>query len=328
MSKNVLLVGCGQLGSRHLQAIASLGDIARIDVFDTDPAGLVLGQARLKEVVDANPAVGVRWFTQLDRTAKDVDLCVVATQAKGRGRLIKDIVAHTGCRKFFIEKIVAQSMREYDDLMIFCAKSGVRVWVNCKARAYGAHQYVRSCLDPDKPLTMSVLAGNFGLANSGIHEADLFVFYDKAKGIELLSADIDEGLLPSKRGSDLWDLSGCLRGRSARGSRLHIVFDPSHMHLEWVVVGDDKSRFLVDYAGQVVCESRLENQWRMVVKDFKEDWRVSAMTRNFVRQLLAGEACVLPTLAEAAIAHRFILSSLQPYFNRLLKTELNCCPVT
>jgi len=37
---NILLIGCGQLGSRHLQAIAALPEIGQIEVLDPNPQAL------------------------------------------------------------------------------------------------------------------------------------------------------------------------------------------------------------------------------------------------------------------------------------------------
>ena len=39
-NKRILIVGCGQLGGRHLQAVASLPSVREIDVVDPRPEGL------------------------------------------------------------------------------------------------------------------------------------------------------------------------------------------------------------------------------------------------------------------------------------------------
>ncbi len=61
----VLIVGCGQLGSRHLQAVASLTSAYCIEVVDPRPEALQLGRDRLHELgVDRLPEV--RWLQSLD----------------------------------------------------------------------------------------------------------------------------------------------------------------------------------------------------------------------------------------------------------------------
>ena len=48
--KKALLVGCGQLGSRHLQALASLALISNIEVLDPSAESLELGKQRVREL--------------------------------------------------------------------------------------------------------------------------------------------------------------------------------------------------------------------------------------------------------------------------------------
>ncbi len=136
----VTIVGCGQLGSRHLQAVASLPEVGVIYGIDPRAESLQLAQGRLTEIADLNPQIKFSWYENLDTRAAGGDLCIVATQAEGRVQLIKEIAERLGYRKFLIEKVVAQSVAEYQDLMQYCAARGIEVWVNCKSRAYGIHQ--------------------------------------------------------------------------------------------------------------------------------------------------------------------------------------------
>ena len=49
----ILIVGCGELGTRHLQAVASLNEVVEIEVVDPRPEGLELGgQSRRYERSD------------------------------------------------------------------------------------------------------------------------------------------------------------------------------------------------------------------------------------------------------------------------------------
>lgn len=98
----ILLVGCGQLGSRHLQAIASIEDIAEIHVVDPNPASIELGKTRLKEISDLNQKIKFHWFNELNKYSAQGDLCIVATQARGRCSLIKQITRELGYKTLLI----------------------------------------------------------------------------------------------------------------------------------------------------------------------------------------------------------------------------------
>ncbi len=328
MSKRVLVIGCGQLGSRHLQAVASLKEAAQVFVVDPNPAALQLAQARLAEIKDLDPAIDFHWQTQWDPSLAQGDLCIVATQAQGRPDLIKEIVRQLSYRTFLIEKIVAQSVVEYRDLMDFCSLEGVRVWVNCKARAYKIHQYIKSFISPEDPVTFSAVGGNFGLATNGIHLADLFAFYDGATSIHCCVLQPDTKLMPSKRGGMVHDLCGTIMGFSDKGSLLSLSFCPDHDAPDILTIVTPRSRFMVDHVQKFAYESHEKENWVWKPVGINEDWRVSFMSQKFAQDILNFSRCDLPTLEECFAAHEFILSALLPAFNRLLKVERNFCPVT
>ncbi|MDP3766469.1 MAG: hypothetical protein Q8S13_00505, partial [Dehalococcoidia bacterium] len=60
---------------------------------------------------------------------------------------------------------------------------------------------------------------------------------------------------------------------------------------------------------------------------FEHSILVSRMTTGFVDEILASGRCARPTLEEWGVAHRFVLSELQPHFNKQLGTG-DRCPVT
>lgn len=325
----ILVVGCGQLGSRHLQAVASLENISEIHIVDPDNNSLELGKARLKEINDLNQNIKFSWFKELNKNSTNGDLCIVATQAKGRCSLVKEVSEMLHYRNFLIEKIVSQSVAEYEDLLSFCSKRDVLAWVNCKARAYTIHKYVKSKLKPSELITFSAVAGNHGLTNNGIHEVDLFVFHDGATQLKSTGSRIDPILHPSKRGQEIFDLSGSLRGNSEKGSRFVITFADDHDCFDHITINAPSSRFFIDHYRQFFLESYPESDWEWKRIELKEEnWLVSHMTKKFAFDILNSGTCELPTLLDCFPAHQFILSELLPHFNQLLHKNYDYCPVT
>ena len=87
----ICILGCGELGSRHLQAVASLIDVEQIYVIDCNKNSLEIGKKRLAETFDINKTIKFCWLEKIDQQAAKGDLCIVATQAKGRCQVIKEI---------------------------------------------------------------------------------------------------------------------------------------------------------------------------------------------------------------------------------------------
>lgn len=324
----VLIVGCGQLGSRHLQAVASLPEIREIEVVDPRPEALELGRQRLAERPDRQCRMIFRWLRSVEEASKNGDLCIVATQADVRCQLVRRVVETLGYASFLLEKLVAQSVRDYENLMNFSEAKGLSIWVNCKTRCYPFHKRVKAALDPSEPLIFCDVGGNHGLASNGVHFADLFVFYDETTSIESAGSRVDRILHPSKRGDGMFDLSGTLQGYSAKGSHLTISFASNHDAPDHLSITSRRYRCVVDHLSRWAWESDEATGWQWRAVPYEGKLLVSDMTKDFAADILSKGTCELPTLAECFPAHRFVLSELQPHFSELLGVQVDRCPTT
>ncbi len=328
MSKRILLAGCGQLGSRHLQAMATLADVGEMIVVDPNPAALELGKSRLGQVNDLNPSISYQWLTDLGQAPAQGDLCVVATQAKGRLELIEQICSRLGYRRFLIEKIVTQSMEEYRRLLALAERERLSIWVNCQTRTFSVDQYIKKLLRPQEPILLSDVGGNHGLATYGVHVADLFLFFDGTNDITLSGIHIEPVLHPSKRGTDLFDLSGTITGYSEKGSHLIMSFAGAHQSPDIINLITPHSRFVVDHIHEQAFESHEASGWKWNPIAVEGNWVISQTSRSIVKDILVKGTCGLPTLSECFPSHAFILNALKPAFERLLGSRQESCPVT
>jgi predicted dehydrogenase len=324
----ILIVGCGDIGSRHLQAVASIPGVREIEVVDPSPESLQLGRDRLEEVNDRNPSIAYRWLSSLDNATSGGGLCILATRAEGRGRLFRDVVENLGYSSFILEKIVEQSVDDMEGLMRFSGERGVAAWVNFKTRAYRFHQLVKSKSDPSEPVTLKTIGSNHGLATNGIHSVDLFAFYDGGSLIQSAGSQVDPVLHPSKRGDSVFDLSGVLRGRSENGGQLSVEFSQDPGFWAHTTIETSKYSWTVDHLSRKAFESDTKSPNSKREIPFDGPILISEMTRDFARDILESGTCKLPTLEESMVSHRFIFGELQPHFSKLLGREIDRCPVT
>lgn len=322
----VLLVGCGQIGSRHLQSLAASPQLQEIDVVDPRPEALQLGRARLAEVQRPPPFTRVRWCPSFQEARRGGALCIVATQAQGRPQLVREIADELGYTTFILEKLLTQSVQELDELVACVQAKRLRVWVYCQTRTYPFHRWVKQRLDPAFPVTLSIVGGNLGLATTGIHKVDLFAFYDGASRLESAGSQIDPMLHRTARGQ--LDLSGTLRASTARGSRFTLSYAANHKRADQLTITGRDYRCMFDDEERWAAESDAASGWAWRPLPYEDEPLVSQLTARFVAEILASGRCDLPTLEESLVAHRWLLQELQPHFNHLLEREVECLPVT
>ena len=88
---NIVLIGVGKLGSRHLQALSQI-QIGDTNLFVVDPSisALNLGKERFNEMPSNKNITSVNYFTDLDNLSiNEIDLAIVATTSEHRKLVIK-----------------------------------------------------------------------------------------------------------------------------------------------------------------------------------------------------------------------------------------------
>ena len=322
----VLINGCGEIGTRHLQAAVTLPGVSAIDVVDPRPESLALGRRRIGEIPDARPDIPIRWLTSI-ADAEPADLCVVATRAQGRFNVVLE-AADRGSRAFLLEKLVTSSVAEYEELLSLAETRALPMWVNCKTRTYPFHKRTRERFAGDEPIQFHVIAGNDGLGCTGVHSVDLFAFYDRCTSISPVSAAIDPVLHHTKRGNGILDLSGTLTAVSDRGSSLVLSFAADHPTHPVFVVSSSRHRFVLDQARPFAQESSAAANWAWSPVAFEGNFLISHMSRAFISDILDHGTCELPTLRECFLAHAYLLTALQPWFSTLMGREVDELPIT
>lgn len=330
--KRILIVGCGELGSRHLQAVAKMDSVAEVEVVDPSSDSLALGQKRLRELGDRNLEIEYRWLRSLDEASHGGDACILAVCADARLSLFEEILLRLGYKTFILEKVVAQKVEDYEQMLRLEEEYGASVWVNCLWRTYENHRHIKSRLIRGETFSVSVTGGNRGLATLGIHAADLFSYYEGGSEILRVSASVEPVLMRTKR-KNHFDFSGTLQGKTSGGGKFFLSFLSEGEVLNntaplQIVLNAPGYRAVADDIEGSCWESTLEKGWEWEKVDYQKDIYVSSTTRIFLNDIFRRRRCALPTLRESFPAHQFILESLLPEFQKQMGKEWTRCPVT
>ena len=137
---------------------------------------------------------------------------------------------------------------------------------------------------------------------------------------------IDPVVQHSKRGQEVFDLSGSLYGFSDKGSHFMLSYAPQHRNSDIVTIVSSKGKFVVDIVAQSGFEWKEDFGWRRIA--VMESDFVSYTSKRIATDILSGRESGLPTLEECWPAHEYILSALLPHFNRILGTNNTYCPAT
>jgi predicted dehydrogenase len=194
---NVLLIGAGRMGLRHLDGIE--GETTTCDVVDPRQDAQEAARAVAKKT-------RVATYASLDQLPADVryDAAILASTASGRLELF-EAVERRGIPAILVEKPVEQSRARARAVIERASSSAGAVWFNHYRRALPGYEALRRA---GGPFIITVSSGAMGLGANGVHWIDFAVHLSGARAGRLLFGEIEPTRIGSGRGASFRDYGG------------------------------------------------------------------------------------------------------------------------
>jgi len=168
----ILVVGGGNIGSRHVQGLARATRPLAITVTDPNPDSLKLAADRFAEAPKAADHK-LALAASLDAAPAVADVCIVATPAGPRPQIVERIARERRARFLILEKFLFQARADYGAAERALAEAGIPAWVNCPRPMWPSYRQARAEIAGDGPVALHVVAGRAAaLATNAIHFLD------------------------------------------------------------------------------------------------------------------------------------------------------------
>lgn len=315
--KCVFLIGCGNIGLRHLQALAASVKPLDITVIEPNSYNRTKAEVIMRQL---SPHIAVRFVTDWQNTPKKIDLAIVATPAQPRRKVVEALLDHATPTWLFLEKVVFVTHRDFDEMIAALGKRGIRTVVNCSRRGWTSYDLLRERLKDKSSLSLKVVGSNWNLASNSIHFIDLAVNLFGGLPISL-----DAGaLIPedSKHGGCV-EFTGSLSGPCVGGGTLTITSIKEAGHPLVVEIGNDEERWLVDESNQRILH------WRGDEVISSEEFRTPFVSQMgyLYDEMLFENVSRMTTLSLAAQEHRLFIDALRSRLGQSLEKDAPC-PIT
>ena len=323
---NILLVGAGQLGSRHLQALA-LADFADISMQVVDPFAASLERARERwEQVEHSPSIrSIDFLTDIGQVQGEIDFCVVATNADCRLQLLEDMLARLTVKNLLLEKVLFQSEAQLEAAAQLFARVGCKVWVNCPRRMFQGYSVLRERLCGQRSLALRVTGEQWGLACNAIHFIDIWAFLCGADSYAPDLSSVDREIVDSKR-PGYKEINGTLGGFWNESLfSLTCLASSTHAPLRVEIETEDYRVTLNEGAGQ--CELLGKASGALESLPFQVLYQ-SRLTQHVAESVFRGTPCQLTSFEESAALHAPLLRALLGFFNEHDGGNYTLCPIT
>lgn len=244
------------MGGRHIQAAQLLG-YSITGICDIDHAALT--QAGVEHGIF--PA---RRFATAEAMFEAVrpELVIVSTTADVHCDLTC-LAADAGAKFILCEKPMACSIQQCRAMIDSARKNGARLAINHARRFMPSYKETKRLVTSEEfgsLRSMTVVAGNIGLAMNGTHLFDAFSLLTEESPMEVNAWFIDSDV-PNPRGPRFKDQAGSVRLTTASGKRFYLDCGPHQGHRLTIVYAGEYGQLIVDdLGGRMFCTVREPEQ--------------------------------------------------------------------
>ena len=293
----VAVIGAGNIGSRHLQALVKIE--RPLEIYAVDPSPTALQQAaRGLDEAASDRQVSVCYLDDLGGLPPSLDVAIVATRSKERRGVTEAMLEQTKVRFLILEKILFPSPADYGAVATLLREKSVVAYVNCAQRLYPLYQRLRTEIGDAGPVDVQVTGSSWRLATNCIHYLDLAAFLSGRADVHLDHVHIDEMEDDPRYGGSV-DFFGNVQGRFGDGSTVSVrSFKAGGTPVTVTIRTPDRL---------CIVNERLRRAW---VYDNASSWtpseteapmpRQSEMSHHIVDSLLDTGGCGLPSYQDSS----------------------------
>lgn len=317
----ILIIGAGQLGSRHLQGALQSALALNITVVDPSNESLNIAKQRAEQVAINNAKSAVHYSQSLPK-AESFDVCIIATSAPVRAKVTASLLAENKVRFIIFEKVLFQALNEYTDIEALLKQHNVTAWVNCPRRLYPSYQQIKELLNPNEVLTMKVSGSGWGMACNSVHFIDLFSYLCNSANLQTSENNLDTQRLESKR-AGFYELTGKAQFMIGNHSLELECTTADEVSIQVTLSSESNTINIDEIAGTInAAGTSLEQQFKHQVKYQSE------LTGLNIDEIINTETSSLTPFKESCQLHTPMIELYLEHINKVLNKSLLACPIT
>lgn len=321
-SVKVLLVGSGQLGSRHLQGLLKCSYVSEIFVVDAWEKSLELAQQRSQELTHDKL---IHYSKDCENIPQNIDVCIIAGTANVRLSQLKQVLENCSVRYLILEKILYNCLHDYlESDKLIRSHENMNVWVNHPRRIYQFYSLVKKVIEScHGSMNVIVSGGNWGLACNGLHFIDVWCFIrgTDVKSVDFLKTSVT--LIPSKRSDFIEFIGGCSVVFS-NGDTMDLHSYDTEFNGMNIQFGNTLCSFEIIEREDLTCRDIMRESVPVTgIPQFQSD-----LTNDIVIDLVEKSISRLTPYSDAHRSHKLFIESALALYNRESGKTFNYIPIT
>jgi len=323
---NIAIIGAGQIGSRHLQALSQLNRLTNIQIVDPNYKSLKRARERFLEIQKNENVQKVEYLKNIVDLSNNLELVIIATTSDVRRKVIEKLLLQKKVHYLILEKVLFQRIEDFAIVNNLLEQNNVKAWVNCPFRTIYFYKQLRAKFKNAKRVDYRVSSSNLGIGCNSIHYLDLFTFLTGQTIFTLFSDQLDSKIIMSKRPGFL-EFTGTLYGISSRGSNIAVTSYLKGNAPLIISINSELVNCLIREDEGKAWISEKANNWMWEEVSFTIPYQ-SQITNLVVQEILDTGKCDLTNYEESWNIHIPFLKSLIFHLQKQKMEDINSCPIT
>ncbi len=316
MSFDVLIFGCGNIGSRHLQGLLKTNKV-RLFVVENNKKSLETSKERISEFKNKNL---VKFYNNLNFKKKKFDLCIMATTSKNRLLYLKKLINLKIIKNLIIEKVAFQNLKDFKVAEEILDSKKILTYVNCPRRSYKIYRNIKKKLNIKKLTKITVYGNPWNMASNMLHFIDLYLFFLRKFGEKLRFKLSKNNKISKSKRKGFKELKGTINVYNSKGCILEFK-DKENLKKELIIK---------IYNGKKIIEIN-ESKFYFKINKKKYNFRYpyqSYLSKFYPSHLIKDKKLNLTELSEAFLGHKLLFQILNIQFKNTFKKNILSFPIS
>ncbi len=311
--KRILIIGAGNLGSRHLQSLKSVEHQLEIFVIDPNPESIKIAKERYNSIPKGNYIHEVKYFNEIENFGELIDIAIIATTSKMRKDVIEKMFDNNEVKFLILEKILFQKKKDYFTVKELIEKRKCSTWVNCPMPMQPIFQEIKKNMG-NKEIIYTFSGCNYGLLTNLIHFVDFMVYLLDENDFVVETSNLKPTLVSAKR-DGFMELYGTIQIHFNNGSHgIFTCYSSGNLPLISEFITNEVRYIIRESEGKAWIWNPKENtEW--IAKDIKIMYQ-SQLTKIFVEELLKTGTCILTTYEKSMEIHLKLYDAILQFINQ------------
>jgi hypothetical protein len=213
-----LIVGAGQLGSRHAASLAKFGEGTEIHLIDPNEDSLEVCAGR---ILATGHSINMFRHANFKNISGRFDFVIVATSSQQRLEVIEHLLQSVSFSYILIEKLVVPNLGMLEKFTELAQRLPTTAWVNCPMPYFPHYVWAKESLK-GSPIKYEVVGSNLGLITNAVHYLDHFVYLARELPYNLRFSENSMIIDSKRRGYS--EAVGTIEGSTKSGHTISISF--------------------------------------------------------------------------------------------------------